>query len=79
MYGFGLARINGNGIAFLALVTFLGINDYESDADERAVVAKTVMLGDARLSDRQLADWSSISGVHLYRVEAGLQPRLRPT
>jgi len=61
-YAFGLARNHpyrdGNKrIAFLALVTFLGINGREFDASEEDVVATILALADGRLTEDRLADW----------------------
>jgi death-on-curing protein len=61
-YGFGLARNHpyrdGNKrIAFLALVTFLGINGSELNATDAEVVATMVSLADGTLTERQLAGW----------------------
>ena len=61
-YAFGLARNHpyrdGNKrIAFLALVTFLGINDREFDAPEAEVVTQIVSLAAGETSEAQLAAW----------------------
>lgn len=61
-YAFGLARNHpyrdGNKrIAFLALVTFLGVNGKEFDASEEDVVATILALADGRLTEVQLARW----------------------
>ncbi len=61
-YAFGLARNHpyrdGNKrIAFLALVTVLGINDREFDATEDDVVATFLALADGRVTEEQLARW----------------------
>jgi death on curing protein len=61
-YAFGLARNHpyrdGNKrIAFLALVTFLGINDREFDAAEDDVVTTFLALADGRVTEEQLARW----------------------
>ena len=61
-YAFGLARNHpyrdGNKrIAFLALVTFLGINGRDFDATEEDVVATILALADGRLTEAQLARW----------------------
>ena len=58
----GLARNHpyrdGNKrIAFLALVTFLGINGREFDATEEDVVAMMLALADGRLTETRLASW----------------------
>jgi death-on-curing protein len=59
---FGLARNHpyrdGNKrIAFLAMVTFLGINGREFDAPEEDVVATILALADGRLTEAELARW----------------------
>jgi death-on-curing protein len=61
-YGFGLARNHpyrdGNKrIAFLALVTFLGINGKDFDASEADVVSTMLALADGSLTEAQLARW----------------------
>jgi death-on-curing protein len=61
-YAFGLARNHpyrdGNKrIAFLALVTFLGVNGYELDATEEDVVATMLALAAGRLTEAQLSRW----------------------
>ena len=61
-YAFGLARNHpyrdGNKrIAFLALVTFLGINGKDFDASEEDVVATILALAAGSLSEAQLARW----------------------
>jgi len=61
-YAFGLVknhpyRDGNKRIGFLALVTFLGINDVEFDAPEPEVVAHIVMLAEGRLSEEHLAKW----------------------
>lgn len=61
-YAFGLARNHpyrdGNKrIAFLALVTFLGINGNEFDATEEDVVATILALAEGSMSEAQLARW----------------------
>ena len=61
-YAFGLARNHpyrdGNKrIAFLVLVTFLGINGREFDATEEDVVATMLALADGRLTEARLARW----------------------
>ena len=61
-YGFGLARNHpyrdGNKrIAFLALATFLGVNDLEFIATDAEVVTVMLALAAGRLTERQLADW----------------------
>jgi death-on-curing protein len=61
-YAFGLARNHpyrdGNKrIAFLALVTFLGINGRDFDATEEDVVTTMLALAAGRLTEEQLASW----------------------
>jgi death on curing protein len=61
-YAFGLARNHAyrdgyKRIAFLALLTFPGINGREFDATEEDVVATVVALADGRLTEDRLADW----------------------
>jgi death-on-curing protein len=61
-YAFGLVqnhpyRDGNKRIAFLALVTFLGINGLEFDAAEPEVVTTMLTLADGRLSEEQLAVW----------------------
>jgi death-on-curing protein len=61
-YAFGVARSHpyrdGNKrIAFLALVTFLGVNDLDFDASEEDVVRTMLALAAGRLDEQQLAVW----------------------
>ena len=61
-YAFGLARNHpyrdGNKrIAFLALVTFLGVNGMDFDASEEDVVSTCLALADGSLTETQLARW----------------------
>ena len=61
-YAFGFARNHpyrdGNKrIAFLALVTFLGVNDYELDTTDEDVVTTMLDLADGSLTEAQLANW----------------------
>jgi death-on-curing protein len=61
-YAFGLVRNHpyrdGNKrIGFLALATFLGINDSELDTTDEDVVTTMIALADGSLSEVQLADW----------------------
>ena len=61
-YAFGLARNHpcrdGNKrIAFLAMVTFLGLNGYEFLASESDVVAEMLALAEGRVSEEALAGW----------------------
>ena len=70
-YAFGFVRNHpykdGNKrIGFLALATFLGINDYDLDATDEDVVTTMLALADGSLTEARLASW--IRG-HLRRVE----------
>ena len=61
-YAFGLAQnhpyIDGNKrVAFLAMVTFLGLNGYDFDAQDVDVVDTILGLAAGRLSEDELADW----------------------
>jgi death on curing protein len=61
-YAFGLARNHpyrdGNKrIAFLAMVTFLGINDRDLIADDADVVTTMLALAAGSLSETKLAVW----------------------
>jgi death-on-curing protein len=61
-YAFGLARNHpyrdGNKrIAFLALVTFLGLNGTEFDATDEDVVSTMLALAAGTLSETQLGRW----------------------
>jgi death on curing protein len=61
-YAFGLVRSHpyrdGNKrIGFLALVTFLGINDHEFEATDEDVVTTMLALADGSLSEAQLVHW----------------------
>jgi death-on-curing protein len=61
-YAFGVARNHpyrdGNKrIAFLALVTFLGINGKEFDVAEEDVVATMLALAEGSVTEAQLARW----------------------
>ena len=61
-YAFGLVRnhpySDGNKrIGFLAMVTFLGLNDRELDATDAEVVAEIVALAEGSLSEEDLAGW----------------------
>lgn len=58
-YGFGLVRNHpyrdGNKrIGFLALVTFLGINDHELETSDQDVVTTMLALADGSLIEAQL-------------------------
>ena len=61
-YAFGFVRNHpyrdGNKrIGFLALVTFLGINDYELEATDEDVVTTMLGLADGSLTEVQLVRW----------------------
>lgn len=61
-YGFGLVknhpyRDGNKRIGFLAIVTFLGMNDYDFDAPDAEVVTTILSLADGRLSEDALAAW----------------------
>ena len=61
-YGYGIVRNHpyrdGNKrIGFLAIVTILGINAYDLEADEVDVVTTILALADGSLTEKQLAGW----------------------
>jgi death-on-curing protein len=61
-YAFGLAknhpyRDGSKRIGFLAMVTFLEINDYDFDATDAEVVAEILGLAEGSVSEPALADW----------------------
>ena len=61
-YGFGLARnhpySDGNKrIAFLAIVTFLGLNGQDFTATDTDVVTTILTLAAGQLSEDDLAEW----------------------
>jgi death-on-curing protein len=61
-YGFALARSHafndGNKrIAFLTMVSFLGINGQELDASEVDVVTVMIEVASGQRSEEQLAEW----------------------
>ena len=61
-YGFGLARNHayrdGNKrIAFLAVYTFLGLNDWDFRASEADVIAEVLALASGQITEEQLGDW----------------------
>jgi len=71
-YGFGLVRnhgfVDGNKrVAFLAVYSFLGLNDQELDAPEPEVVQVILDLAASRLTEREFAAW--IRG-HVTRLSA---------
>ena len=61
-YGLGLShnhpdRDGNKRVAFLAMVTFLGLNGVEFSAPDADVVTMIVALAAGRVSDPALADW----------------------
>jgi death on curing protein len=61
-YAIGLVRNHpyrdGNKrIGFLALVTFLGVNDHELDTTDEDVVTTMLALADVSLTEVRLASW----------------------
>ncbi|MGH9421648.1 MAG: type II toxin-antitoxin system death-on-curing family toxin [Thermoanaerobaculia bacterium] len=69
-YGFGIATSHpykdGNKrIAFLAMMIFLGLNDFELTASEADVVVTILSVADGQLSEAELAKWLSH---HITRV-----------
>ena len=61
-YAFGFSRNrpyrDGNKrIAFLTLVTFLGVNDYDFDTTDEDVVKTMLAPADGGLTETELADW----------------------
>lgn len=69
-YGFGLVanhpyRDGNKRIGFLAMVVFVGLNGFDSEAEETEVVQIMAALADGRCSEGQLADWVR---AHLVRL-----------
>jgi death-on-curing protein len=61
-YGFGLVknhpyRDGNKRIAFLAMVTFLGMNGRDLEASDADVVTEMLALAAGRVSEEELADW----------------------
>ena len=61
-YAFGLVqnhpyRDGNKRVGFLALVTFLGVNDYEFSATEAEVVSEILALAAGTVSEEALAKW----------------------
>jgi death-on-curing protein len=61
-YAFGLVknhpyRDGNKRIGFLAMVTFLGLNDHDFSATDAEVVAEILALADGTVSEEALADW----------------------
>ena len=72
-YAFGFARSHpykdGNKrIAFLALVTFLGINDYDLETTDEDLVTAMLALAEGSLTEAQLTRWVR---EHLRRAAEG--------
>jgi len=62
-YGFGLTRNHpyrdGNKrIAFLAMVTFLGLNGYEFEATDAEVIDEMLALAEGHVSEEELSSWT---------------------
>jgi death-on-curing protein len=61
-YAFGLVtnhpyRDGNKRIGFLAMVTFLGVNGHDFEADEPEIVAEFLALAGGRISEEAFADW----------------------
>ena len=61
-YGFGFLRNHpyndGNKrVAFLLIVTFLGINGYDFNATDSEVLTEILALADGRTSEEALTEW----------------------
>ena len=61
-YAFGLVknhpyRDGNKRIGFLAMVTFLGMSNYELEATDAEVVAEIVALANGSVSEESLAEW----------------------
>lgn len=61
-YAFGLVknhpyRDGNKRIGFLAMATFLGLNDYELTATDAEVVTEMLALADERVIENALVDW----------------------
>ncbi|MFY9691749.1 MAG: type II toxin-antitoxin system death-on-curing family toxin [Candidatus Acidiferrales bacterium] len=61
-YGFGIAsshpyRDGNKRVAFLALVTFLGLNGYQFRATDDDVVSEMFALAAGQISEGELAQW----------------------
>jgi death-on-curing protein len=59
-------RDGNKRIGFLALATFLGINEYELGTTDEDVVTTMLALADGRLTEAQLTSWIRD---HLRRVK----------
>jgi len=61
-YGFGIAsnhpyRDGNKRVAFLALVTFLGLNGYEFEAADNDIVSEMFALAAGQVSEGELIQW----------------------
>jgi death-on-curing protein len=61
-YAFGLVknhpyRDGNKRIGFLAMATFLGLNDHELTATDAEVVTEMLALADGRVTENALVDW----------------------
>lgn len=61
-YAFGLVkghpyRDGNKRIGFLAMVTFLGLNDHDFDATDADVIAEVLGLADGSVSEETFAEW----------------------
>ena len=61
-YGYGIARnhpyLDGNKrVAFLSMVTFLGLNGLDIDASEEEVVTVMLSLAAGTITEKGLAKW----------------------
>ena len=61
-YAFGFSRNHpyrdGNKrIAFLTLITYLGVNDYDFETTDEDVVTTMLALADGSLTETELANW----------------------
>ncbi len=72
-YGYALSKnhsfIDGNKrTAFMAMYTFLGLNDYKIDATEPEVVTLMLGVADSSISEEQLIRWLRTHTNRDYRV-----------
>ena len=61
-YAFGFVRnhpyLDGNKrIGFLSMVTFLGMNGFDFEADDAGVVAEILALAEGSIGEDELASW----------------------
>jgi death-on-curing protein len=61
-YAFGLVtnhpyRDGNKRVGLLTMVTFLGINGHDFEAEEAEIVTEFLALADGRLSEATLAEW----------------------